>query len=64
MKKIISFALIGAAIAGVVYLLKNNDAVSDWASEAKEAGSDGVVPASDGYSDIRDRASTAISDIL
>jgi hypothetical protein len=64
MKKIITFALIGAAVAGVVYLLKDNETVRSWTGKAKEAASDGLTSASDGYVDVREKAAIAISEIV
>ena len=63
MKKVLTFALIGAAVAGVVYLLKDNDTVKDWLGKAESDASDGYSEASDGYAGLREKANTAVSEI-
>lgn len=63
MKKLITFALVGAAVAGAVYLLRDNETVKGLIGKAKDAANDALDKARNGYEDVVRRASEPVSEI-
>ena len=61
LKNIATVLAVGAAIAGVAYLLKDNEKVQDVWAKAKDKATDGLDKVKEGWGDLAETARSKFS---
>jgi hypothetical protein len=59
----LTLLIVGAAVAGIVYYLKDNEDVQDFIGKAKDKASDALGSLKDNYGGITKKASSTINDL-
>lgn len=63
MKTALTLLVVGAAVAGLVYYLKDNEQVQDFIGKAKDKASDTLDTLKDNYNGVAKKATSAINDL-
>ena len=63
MKTALTLLVVGAAVAGLVYYLKDNEDVQDFIGKAKDKASDALDTLKDNYGSVAKKASATINDL-
>lgn len=63
MKTALTLLVVGAAVAGLVYYLKDNEDVKDFVGKAKDKASDALGSLKDNYNGMAKKATSTINDL-
>ena len=63
MKTALTLLIVGAAVAGIVYYLKDNEDVQDLLGKAKDKASDALGSLKENYNGVAKKAASTINDL-
>ncbi|MER3463557.1 MAG: hypothetical protein C4329_03180 [Chitinophagaceae bacterium] len=63
MKTALTLLIVGAAVAGLVYYLKDNEDVQGFIGKAKDKASDTLDSLKDNYNSIAKKATSTVNDL-